>query len=62
MNEKHAYDVAETAKALSVSVGTVNKLLNTTDPKDFLPSARVGTKRLIRPTDIEAWLDRHMEN
>lgn len=62
MSEKHAYTVAETAAALGVSNGTVNKLLNTTDPHEYLPSARIGTKRLIRPADIEAWLDRHMEN
>lgn len=57
-----AYTVAETATQLGLSPGTVHKLLNTTDPRDYLPSARIGTKRLIRPADIEAWLDRHMED
>lgn len=62
MPERHAYTIAETATALGVSTGTVHKLLNTTDPHEYLRSARVGTKRLIRPADIEAWLDRHMED
>ncbi|WP_193104645.1 helix-turn-helix domain-containing protein [Brachybacterium sp. FME24] len=63
MNDtKHAYTVQEAADALGLSRSTVQKLLHTTDPVDFLPSALMGSKRLIRPAHIEAWLDRHMED
>ena len=62
MAEKHAYTIQETADALGLSRTTIHKLLHTTDPKEFLPSALLGSKRLIRPAHIEEWLDRHMED
>lgn len=52
----------EAAEYLRISRRTLDKFLHTTEPEDYIPSARVGTKRIIRRADLDAWVERHMED
>ena len=54
----------EAAEYPGVSVREIDRCLNSTDPREHIPSATVGetrTKRLIRRADLDAWFYRHMD-
>ncbi len=51
-NEKVALSVSEAAELLGVSRPTVYQLLNRED----FPSFRIGTRRLISRSGLEAWV------
>lgn len=53
--------VADAAKYLTVSRTTFEACLHTQDPNDHIPHARYGTKRIVRRIDLDAWIERHME-
>ncbi|MGO2360646.1 MAG: helix-turn-helix domain-containing protein [Brachybacterium tyrofermentans] len=55
----------EAADYLRVSRREIDRCTRTTEPLDYIPSAAVGekrTKRLFRRVDLDAWIERHMED
>lgn len=54
--------VDDAAKYLTISRSTLEACLHTQDPNDFIPHARYGRKRILRRVDLDAWIERHMED
>ena len=54
-SDRLAYNIKEAAHALSLGRSTIYKLINTGE----LPSATIGTRRLIFSEDLEAFIQRH---
>lgn len=65
MADQSHYTADEAADYLRISRREIDRCMRTTDPLDRIPSAAVGekrTKRILRRADLDAWLDRHMED
>lgn len=50
------------AEYLGISRRQLDRFLHTDDPLDFIPSARIGSRRRIDPADLDAWFTRHKED
>jgi excisionase family DNA binding protein len=52
-----AYSVAEAAEALRISLRKMEDLV----ASGAVPTFRIGRRRLIRRSDLEAFVDRHVQ-